>query len=472
MKVFLSHSWRDKTTADRLAADLQSVADIWHDVRELVPGESIQGSIDAALEQMDIVLVLWSQNSADPASGVHPEIETAVRLGVDIIPCRLDDTPLTRVLGDRLAINFVDYSLGFTRLNVLLLKHFAGEIGIGDEEVLKTITDHNGAVNYVQNYRNRQGIRGDDAGHWINRVLTSLDAANRQGSEFMAKLQRAGDFSKYFMEELEARKGDRAGLRELLVEVNDNEDLEPAARSSMVRLLQMDIEAVPAVGLQQEEMPPSVNHTDPGGFVNDPLRQHIASVRGQPHAAEALRQRLSQIPIVSGPAQIAQFEQALNGAIDWIPQIIEQVSVAGQQAGIDHLLVPILQQISHYFLAEEDLIPDHQGTLGLLDDAYLAHAYLHQLNAAYQANTGFPLLALNPSATLEVLRVVLGPQITNQLDQVVMQGVGQAVQQSQYGQLIQQQHTLGPTGRPGSWGGTWEDEMSRVGAELGISIDW
>ena len=472
MKVFLSHSWRDKTAADRLAVDLQSVAEIWHDVRELVPGESIQGSIDVALEQMDIVLVLWSQNSAYPSCGVHPEIETAVRLGVDIIPCTLDDTPLTPVLGDLLAIDFVDYSLGFTRLNVLLLKRFAGEIGIDDNEVLKTITDHDGAVNYIQNYRNRQGIGGDDYGHWINRVLTSLDAVNRQGTEFMAKLQRAGDFSKYFMEELEVRKGDRAGLKELLVEVNDNEDLEPAARSTMVRLLEMDIEASPSVRRQQEEMPPSVGHSEPGDFVNDPLRRHIASVRSRPHAAEALRQRLSHIPTVSGPGQFAQFEQALNGAIDWIPHIIEQISVAGHQAGISHLLAPILQQISDYFLAQEDLIPDHQGTLGLLDDAYLAHAYLYQLNTAYQANTGFPLLALNPSATLEVLRVVLGPQITNQLDQVVMQGVGQAIQRSQYEQLTQWQHTLGPTGGPGSWGGTWEDEMSRMGAELGISIDW
>ena len=118
------------------------------------------------------------------------------------------------------------------------------------------------------------------------------------------------------------------------------------------------------------------------------------------------------------------------------------------------------------------MIPDHAGTIGLVDDAYLVHAFLSQVNTAYQANTGRPLLMFDPAPTLQVLGGIAGPQVSGQLNQAVIQGVAQAVEQSQYEQLTQWKQTLSPTGGPGAWGGTWEDEMARVGAECGISINW
>ena len=206
--------------------------------------------------------------------------------------------------------------------------------------------------------------------------------------------------------------------------------------------------------------------------MNDPLRSHIATVRALPEASAALRNRLGQLPGVSTQGQVDQCEQAIGSAIDAIPAILEQMSAAGQQAGIGHLLAPILQQVTGYFLAGEDLIPDREGSLGLLDDAYLAHLYLQEINRAYQASTGQLLLPIDCNGTIQVLRAVLGQEITAQLDQVVIQGVNQAIQQSQHEQLIQGNQTLSATGGPGAWGGSWEDEMSRVGAECGISINW
>jgi uncharacterized membrane protein YkvA (DUF1232 family) len=206
--------------------------------------------------------------------------------------------------------------------------------------------------------------------------------------------------------------------------------------------------------------------------MSEPLRDHIAAVRGQPQAAAALRERIGQLPGVSTPGQIDQCEAAINGAIDSIPNIIEEMAAAGQQAGIGHLLAPILQRLTGYFLAVEDLLPERKGTLGLLDDAYLAHLYLQEINRAYQASTGMLLLAIDLSDTIAVLRVLLSPQVSDQLDQAVSQGVNQAIQLSQFQQLTEWNQSLSPTGGPGAWGGSWEDEMSRVGAEIGISIDW
>ena len=203
----------------------------------------------------------------------------------------------------------------------------------------------------------------------------------------------------------------------------------------------------------------------------DPLRNHIGAVRQTPDAGAALRQRLGEVLGDPEHPQIPAVEQALDTAIDAIPVILENMSAAAQQAGIAHLIAPLFQQVTHYFLSGDDLIPDHAGTLGLLDDAYLVHAFLAQVNMAYQANTGRPLLAFDPSPTLQVLGGIVGPGVTGHLDQAVVAGVGQAVQQSVFEQLTQWNGTLSPTGGPGAWGGSWEDEMARIGAECGISFN-
>lgn len=204
----------------------------------------------------------------------------------------------------------------------------------------------------------------------------------------------------------------------------------------------------------------------------DPMTSHIAAVRGQPNAEAGLRSRLAEVLGDPNHPQTEQVVQAVNGAIDSIPVILQNMAAAAQQAGIAHLIAPLFQQVTHYFLRGDDLIPDHHGTLGLLDDAYLVHAFLGRVNLAYQANTGRPLLMFDPSPTLQVLGGIIGAQATTTLDQAVVQGVESAVQQSRFEQLSQWNQTLSPTGGPGAWGGSWEDEMARVGAECGISINW
>src|ERR671919_1719014 len=92
MKIFISHSWRNKTAAQLIAESLQGSADVWLDIRRLKAGDPIQPVIDDALAQMDAVVVLWSMDAAR-SDGVAAELATAVRLRKRILPVVLDDTP-------------------------------------------------------------------------------------------------------------------------------------------------------------------------------------------------------------------------------------------------------------------------------------------------------------------------------------------------------------------------------------------
>jgi hypothetical protein len=145
MKVFISHSWKDKTTADMLTQNLSSMVDVWLDIQNLRPGDSITPSIDSALTEMDLVIVLWSVNSAK-SDGVAAEITTALRLKKPVIPCRLDETELDPRLREVLAIEMKDLKVGYGRLLCTLLPLFAREIDLDLGDALRHTKNFDGVI--------------------------------------------------------------------------------------------------------------------------------------------------------------------------------------------------------------------------------------------------------------------------------------------------------------------------------------
>ena len=103
MHVFLSHNHRDKDVATPLAAQLRLVGvDVWLDDWEITPGDSIVGKVGEALDLVDTVLLLWSENAAS-SRWVNTEMETALDRqqsdgSIRIIPVRLDETELPPLL--------------------------------------------------------------------------------------------------------------------------------------------------------------------------------------------------------------------------------------------------------------------------------------------------------------------------------------------------------------------------------------
>src|SRR5437016_932653 len=90
MKVFISHCWMNKDTAQVIADALKNDAEVWLDIQHLKAGDAIQPIIDKDMESMDVVLVLWSKAAAGSA-GVDAEIRTAVRLKKKVLPVLLKE---------------------------------------------------------------------------------------------------------------------------------------------------------------------------------------------------------------------------------------------------------------------------------------------------------------------------------------------------------------------------------------------
>jgi hypothetical protein len=94
MRIFISHSSKNKRIAGRLGDDLAGVkVDVWLDRDELEGGDPLLDELQEALEACTHLLLLWSK-PASASRYVKAEWQAAFNLQKGIIPCLLDGTAL------------------------------------------------------------------------------------------------------------------------------------------------------------------------------------------------------------------------------------------------------------------------------------------------------------------------------------------------------------------------------------------
>jgi uncharacterized membrane protein YkvA (DUF1232 family) len=78
--------------------------------------------------------------------------------------------------------------------------------------------------------------------------------------------------------------------------------------------------------------------------------------------------------------------------IEHAPALMKRIEEAAASSGAQHDVQPILDATENYFLAPDDVIPDHLGLVGLVDDAYLTHSLMQAISDRYKAQSGKSLL--------------------------------------------------------------------------------
>ncbi len=97
-EVFLSHSHVDKLFADAICHRLEA-ADIrcWVAPRDIRPGEDWAEAIINAMDRCRILVLVFSSHSNNSPQ-VRREIERAVNKGLNVLPFRIEDVPLSKSL--------------------------------------------------------------------------------------------------------------------------------------------------------------------------------------------------------------------------------------------------------------------------------------------------------------------------------------------------------------------------------------
>lgn len=438
-RIFVSHQWRDKQIADRLARDLEQFADVWVDYRRLRPGDRIQDTIDDALSGIDLVLLIWTDHSAASA-GVRAEIDTSLSLGLRLVPCifNYDDNgnpmpPLEEPLASILGLDFHHYGSGLAQIAELILylqKERVPEAArLADHPGTRMLTYLKGYLSYLANYRNLRGVQ-DERAQWVDRIIGEIERYVEAG-------------------------GDASSVR-MLLEVAKNSTVDDAEGiGKLVRRL----ETLLGEGRHAKGDAPTLGTSQ-------------GSERGGPQSPprDELVLRLAEVvPAGTQQAWVEQVKDYINLAPPMLQALTGFAQAAGSPAGIQ-----VVQALQAYLDNADDLIPDRLGPLGRLDDAWLI------LNTTYRlVESGLVPVTAVPAnwaavATVDsVVCAVLPPDVLTVLTDAVFQMLHLiAAEVASYQPAFTPAgHGYAPTMAASGGGGSWEDRMNSMLLGTGLSVD-
>ena len=125
--------------------------------------------------------------------------------------------------------------------------------------------------------------------------------------------------------------------------------------------------------------------------------------------------RAIRLPQSDASGALLRFVRAY---VDEVPALVEAVTNVASEAGIDAQIVPVLHLAEELFLNPPPL-EDHAGLEALLDEAYLAHRLVEEVNDRYIAHFGQPLIPLDTTVANVVAHQLIGEPLANQLDATV-----------------------------------------------------
>jgi len=117
-------------------------------------------------------------------------------------------------------------------------------------------------------------------------------------------------------------------------------------------------------------------------------------------------------------------ELQVKKIIDFVTEYIENapalmmiIEETAAMSGAQPDVQPILDVTEDYFLAPDDIIPDHYGLVGLLDDAYLTHMLMEAISNRHKSQTGKSLLPIDSHETNTFIRRLIGEPFVSILDE-------------------------------------------------------
>ena len=110
------------------------------------------------------------------------------------------------------------------------------------------------------------------------------------------------------------------------------------------------------------------------------LAQHLAKQLPHLHAA-------IELPDTDKNVVMTRFVSAY---IEQVPDLLDAANAVAHEAGIESQIKPVLKIAEQYFAQPLPLLDGHPGLEGLLDEAYLAHRLVEEVNDLYIKHLGQP----------------------------------------------------------------------------------
>ncbi len=135
-----------------------------------------------------------------------------------------------------------------------------------------------------------------------------------------------------------------------------------------------------------------------------------AKARGPDRLAIYVRGRLPDVP----EAEVLDTAELLLEIIESVPLVLAAAAQEAEDRGLGHVVQPVLDRATRYFLHPVDLMPEMTlGLPGLLDDTYLVFRILQVLEEGPE-----PLVEWDLDHPTKLIRKLLEDSIGQQLDAI------------------------------------------------------
>ena len=194
------------------------------------------------------------------------------------------------------------------------------------------------------------------------------------------------------------------------------------------------------------------------------IKKAVADEEKTGRLADLIIQTGHQRGVPTNQQQVRGIVLFVKEYIEHVPMYLEQAASAGQQYGLATEINQMLREIESYWFEAEDLVPDHLGLVGLMDDAYGSLFLLQALSDYCQGTFGRPMLQQNLTAANQAMRGLIGDPVVSILEQRVSMTVANAMMHQVISRIARTPIAF-PAGPDPMWGNASINEV--VDARLG-----
>ncbi|NKB34692.1 MAG: hypothetical protein GKR91_16485 [Pseudomonadales bacterium] len=156
--------------------------------------------------------------------------------------------------------------------------------------------------------------------------------------------------------------------------------------------------------------------------------------------------------------------------INHVPTFIAAVSFHATDAGIGDYVQPFLEVARNYFLEPVNANIAEEGLEALMQQAYLSHRLIEEVNDQYIVRAGIPLIPMDITKANIIVHHLIGETLANSLDDVVEETAKQmTAQDSVYGSNEFKEYVETRKGK--GWDQVWK-QWSDMTNTLAIDLDF
>jgi hypothetical protein len=140
------------------------------------------------------------------------------------------------------------------------------------------------------------------------------------------------------------------------------------------------------------------------------------------HFGERLREQLPQLReklVLPEDDPVAGLLAFISEYVESVPDCILLVTAVSKHMGFYDYAAPFLDMAEDYFLHPPGALLNDDGLEALMDEAFLAHRLLEEVNDHHIRHLHRPLLPIDMTEANVIVHHLLGDELANQLDQMV-----------------------------------------------------